>query len=172
MLMILRPFCSNVNKKTRRQPWFKEEHIFNMMEKTTLPDISWIPWRIVYIVILFSLSYLLWQLVLLIRREVRLAYWHRKIPAPPLITLMSKIVGAPFFDFYPSIAHFVSVEKCKFAFYFISKSIVDSINSWQFLPRHWMEWIMLTVQTSWELLGFVLAWNATLICFAGKRLNR
>lgn len=81
------------------------------MEGTTLPD--WTLWRVVYIGVLFALSYLLWRLALLIKAELRIAYWHRKIPAPPLITWMSRIVGAPLFDFYPSVAHFVSVEKCK-----------------------------------------------------------
>lgn len=80
-----------------------------MMEGTTLPD--WTLWRVVYIGVLFALSYLLWRLALLIKAELRIAYWHRKIPAPPLITWMSRIVGAPLFDFYPSVAHFVSVEK-------------------------------------------------------------
>lgn len=84
---------------------------------------SWISF--VYIALSSLLAYLLWKLVPLIGREVRIVYWQRKIPPPPLKTLKSKIVGAPFFDFYPSIAHFVSIEKCKFVVIFLFWKIIS-----------------------------------------------
>lgn len=59
------------------------------------------------------LLYLLVRLVVRLYAEVRLAYWHRKIPGARCKSLLSQIVGAPFFDFYLSVSHIVSIEKCK-----------------------------------------------------------
>ena len=62
---------------------------------------------------ILATAFLVWQIAVRIYREARLAYWHRKIPSAPVKTLLSKLVGAPFFDYYPSIADKVSPEKCK-----------------------------------------------------------
>lgn len=100
-----------------------------MQNKTAfeLPE-RWNSWRFAYIALSLLLAYLLWKLVPLIAKEVRIAYWQRKIPAPPVKTFMSKIVGAPFFDFYPSVAHFVSIEKCTFVYSLLPNHIIHYFN--------------------------------------------